>query len=123
MARLAIGCDNQRTGFHSAGHAMKIHQLPMGAHFEYEGEQYVKTGPLFATGRLGPRLIPKYATLKPLGDVVAPPEDKADIALRGHEVAAAFEAFCAECEPLVAEDRRPALAAARGRFLTALGLS
>lgn len=25
---------------------MKIHQLPMGARFEFEGEEYVKTGPL-----------------------------------------------------------------------------
>lgn len=24
---------------------MKIHQLPMGARFAYEGEEYVKTGP------------------------------------------------------------------------------
>jgi len=30
---------------------MKIHQLPQGARFDYEGEEYVKTGPLFATGK------------------------------------------------------------------------
>lgn len=27
---------------------MKIHQLPMGARFEFEGAEYVKTGPLLA---------------------------------------------------------------------------
>ena len=47
---------------------MKIHLLPMGARFVYEGEEYVKTGPLFASGKGGQRLIPKYAVLTPLGD-------------------------------------------------------
>lgn len=43
---------------------MKIHQLPMGARFEYEGQTYVKTGPLLGAGAGGQRLIPKYAVLK-----------------------------------------------------------
>jgi hypothetical protein len=46
---------------------MKIHQLPPGARFEYEGEEYVKTGPLLGTGKGGQRLIPKYAVLKVQG--------------------------------------------------------
>jgi uncharacterized protein (DUF1330 family) len=45
---------------------MKIHQLPMGARFEYEGAEYVKTGPQLASGAGGQKLIPKYAVLKPL---------------------------------------------------------
>ncbi|MCX7162613.1 MAG: hypothetical protein NT083_06165 [Rhodocyclales bacterium] len=32
---------------------MKIHQLPQGARFEYEGSEYVKTGPLSGTGKEG----------------------------------------------------------------------
>jgi len=102
---------------------MKIQQLPMGAHFEYEGEEYVKTGPMFAAGRSGQRFIPKYALLKPLGGAAAPVADRRDIALAGDAVLAAFDAFCAECESLVAEDRRASLVPARERFLTALGLN
>lgn len=45
---------------------MKIHQLPLGARFAYEGAEYVKTGPQLASGPSGQRLIPKYAVLAPL---------------------------------------------------------
>ena len=45
---------------------MKIHQLPIGGRFEYEGVEYVKTAPLFATANGKQRLIPKYAVLKVL---------------------------------------------------------
>ena len=102
---------------------MKIHQLPMGARFEYEGDEYVKSGPLLATGRNGQRLIPKYALLRPLGDVAAPVAQKLVVVLSGDQVLAAFDAFCAECEPLVPADRRAGLASARAGFLSALGLN
>lgn len=38
----------------------------MGARFEYEGVEYVKTGPQLASGPGGQKLIPKYAVLRPL---------------------------------------------------------
>ena len=57
---------------------MKIHQLPQGARFEYEDEEYVKTGPLFGTGKAGQRLIPRYAVLKPLDNIEPVSRPKGD---------------------------------------------
>lgn len=99
---------------------MKIHQLPMGARFEYEGEEYVKTGPLVAAGPKGQRMIPKYAVLKPLAGVAAPAPTPRRETLARADVLAAFEAFYGSCRSLVAEDGRPALDAARASFLKAL---
>jgi hypothetical protein len=99
---------------------MKIHQLPNGARFEYEGEEYVKTGPLFAAGKGGQRLIPKYAVLKPLGAVDGAREKPESDAVSRPKVLKAFESFYAECQSRLPEDQRPALAAARDRFLQAL---
>lgn len=101
---------------------MKIHQLPHGARFEYEGDEYVKTGPLLATGKGGQRLIPKYAVLQPLGEAGGVPPKKAPDALSAARVAEAVEAFCDECRRLVPADRHPALEAARSRLVEALGL-
>lgn len=99
---------------------MKIHQLTNGARFEYEGEAYVKTGPMFATGKGGQRMIPKYAVLKPLGDgEIAPVAQKRD-ALPKASVLDAFDAFYTACQTLLPENRQPALDAARERFLKAL---
>lgn len=98
---------------------MKINQLPMGARFEYEGEEYVKTGPLFATGPLGQRMIPKYAVLKPLGGAAPAAPPKRDSLPRA-EVLKAFDDFHAQCKALVADDRQEALERARGAFLAAL---
>ncbi|MBS1189716.1 MAG: hypothetical protein H6R10_1508 [Rhodocyclaceae bacterium] len=100
---------------------MKIHQLPLGARFEYEGEEFVKTGPMFATAREGgQRLIPKYAQLKVPGDDRAIGDRKAEPLTR-NAVLAAFEDFYSECRRIAPEDRQPELAAARERFLKALG--
>lgn len=98
---------------------MKIHQLPDGARFEYEGEEYTKTGPLSGTGRHGQRLIPRYAVLKPLGDV-PPPAPKKSEAVSRQRVMQAFEAFYAECATLVPAPEREALASARERFVNGL---
>ena len=99
---------------------MKIHQLPQGARFEYEGEEYVKTGPLFASGKAGQRLIPKYAVLRPL-DAVPATKTKADEARlpRRHAVAA-IDAFHAECRQLVPAEHLAALDAAHDRCLAAI---
>ena len=99
---------------------MKIHQLPIGARFEYEGEEYVKTGPMFATGKAGQRLVPKYAVLKPLGDPGAVVEKSMSASVSRAAVLAAFETFSVQCRALVPEDRQGALEAARDGFLKAL---
>lgn len=98
---------------------MKIHQLPQGARFEYEGEEYVKTGPLFATGKAGQRLIPKYAVLKPLGEVAAIPRKASSDSISRAAVLDGFSTFYTDCKALVPEDRQPVLDAARDRFLKA----
>lgn len=101
---------------------MKIHQLPNGARFEYEGDEYVKTGPLLAAGRGGQRLIPRYAVLRPLGEAGGAPPKTAPDALSAARVGAAVEAFCDECRRLLPAERHPALETARGRLLETLGL-
>lgn len=99
---------------------MKIHQLPMGARFEYEGAEYVKTGPLLATGPAGQRLIPKYVVLKPLDGVPVAAQREGRPALPRAEVMAAFAAFHAACRALVPQERQAELEAARDAFLKAL---
>lgn len=102
---------------------MKIHQLPQGARFEYEGEEYVKTGPLFAAGKGGQRLIPKYAVLKPvgaIGAIGANPGKAAGESMSRAAVLEGFATFYTECKTLVPEGRQSMLDAARDRFLRAL---
>ena len=99
---------------------MKIHQLANGTRFEYQGEEYVKTGPLFATGKSGPRLIPKYAVLKPLGETHVSASENKEIRVSKAAVLSAFEAFCEECSALVAADRQSEMEACRHRFLNAI---
>jgi hypothetical protein len=95
---------------------MKIHQLPLGARFEYAGEEYVKTGPLVASGKGGQRLIPKYAVLRVLGEgasaTPAPPRS-----LDRQAVQAAGERFHARCAALVPVEKRAELDAASADFL------
>ncbi|MBL8484685.1 MAG: hypothetical protein JNJ60_21000 [Rhodocyclaceae bacterium] len=100
---------------------MKFQQLPMGARFEYEGKIYVKAGPLTATSEQGGQcMIPRYAVLKPLGDlppVQAPaPRRRLDEAA----VMAAFDEFYRNCHRLVDTNARTALDAARQRFVAQL---
>jgi hypothetical protein len=99
---------------------MKIHQLPLGARFEFEGAEYVKTGPMFATGPAGQRMIPKYAVLKPLGGADAAPEACQSEAVLRAEVLKAFGTFYLRCAALVPEGDRGDLEAARGTFLKTL---
>lgn len=101
---------------------MKLQHLAIGARFEYEGLVYVKTGPLTASSESGgARIIPRYATLKP---VEAPlhQEKQLDLARRdSRAVRAAFDVFYETCNRLVDEGQREALAKARDDFLAALG--
>jgi len=100
---------------------MKIHLLPMGARFELDGEEYVKTGPMLATGKSGQRFIPKYTLLKPLGEGASPAPAASGTAPTPAAVLEAFDAFYANCQTLVPAERHAELDAARAAFLAALG--
>jgi hypothetical protein len=102
---------------------MKIHQIPNGTRFEYEGEEYVKTGPLFAAGKGGQRLIPKYAVLRVLGDVEPVHVAAMAKSIAVDDVELAFEQFYADCKTWVPGSQESALAAARQRFLAAVGIA
>lgn len=101
---------------------MKLQHLAIGARFEYEGAVYVKTGPLTASSEAGgQRMIPRYATLKPL-DVPAAEASQAPVKgrLEAVRVRTAFERFYASCERLVPADSRDELAEARQQFFEAI---
>jgi hypothetical protein len=98
---------------------MKIHQLPMGARFEYAGQAYVKSGPLVATGPDGQRLIPKYAVLKVL-DGSVPKAAVQATPLSRESVLAALADYHATCATLIPQEQSPALDAARAAFLKAI---
>jgi hypothetical protein len=71
---------------------MRIQQLPIGTRFEYNGQEYVKTGPMIGTSDAGQRLIPKHAELRPLDDVETAQEKPSETLLRA-DVLEAFETF------------------------------
>ena len=104
---------------------MKIHQLPNGARFTYQGEEYVKSGPMFGTGKDGQKIIPRYAVLQVLDDPAAalptselPPAPR-DAVSRA-EVLRAFAEFCLHCRALIADDQAGSFERARNQFLNAL---
>lgn len=98
---------------------MKLQQLPLGARFEWDGQVYVKTGPLTAASQSGGnRLIPRFAVLKPLGSDRPPVQKPADPAQQAW--LEAFEAFYRSCQTLVEPHRHPELAQARLSFLAEL---
>lgn len=100
---------------------MKLQHISIGGRFEYEGKVFVKTGPLTATAEQGGQMmIPRYAILKPLDLPAA--ESKPGIRRKLDEttVTNAFSEFYRACSELIDESSRPALDAARQRFLSAL---
>ncbi len=100
---------------------MKLNQLPLGARFEYDGKILTKTGPMTgATEKGGSVFIPKFAVLKAV-DGEAPPPPKASRTVDADTVLAAFEAYHGTAIRLVDEPGRMALAAARARFIAAMG--
>lgn len=101
---------------------MKFTQLPMGARFEFQGQVYVKSGPIAATAESGgQRMIPRYAVLRPLDDFVPEALPRPRRSLDEAAVLAAFEAFHDTCARLLVDDAaRQALVEARARFLAAL---
>ncbi len=109
---------------------MKFQMLAIGACFEFEGKEYVKTGPLTATCDGVQRMIPRFAVLKPL-DTPVEPARKSPRNLDETAVLAAFETFFAESTRLLQTlpadtDQTRAclveLAAARQRFLDVIAL-
>jgi hypothetical protein len=106
--------------FHIPGVVMKLQHLPIGARFEYEGQVFVKTGPLTAASEQGgSRLIPRYATLKPVEAQVAEARGKSrsvDVGV----VRLAFDDFYRSSRELLDEAAWPQLDAARQKFLEAL---
>lgn len=101
---------------------MKFQHLPIGARFEFEGQVYVKTGPIAAASEQGgQRMIPRHAVLRPLDAPVAPSRPVAGRKLDAAKVEAAFAAFCRECLGMIDEPARLEFEAARRRFLDALG--
>lgn len=102
---------------------MKIQHLPIGAHFEFEGQIFVKTGPMMAASEAGgQRVIPRSAFLHPVGSADSA-SAVANSSLERQQVAAAFATFYANCAGLVGENDRRELELARQRFLTALSLT
>lgn len=96
---------------------MKIHQMPIGTRFIYEGEEYTKSGPMVASGPSGQRLIPKHAVLTPVGDASPSNVPPAPDTIARSIVIDAFDSFYGQCERIVPEQRLDALRAARIDFL------
>ncbi len=95
---------------------MKLQYLAIGERFEYEGQVFVKTGPLTASGEIGgQRLIPRHAVLRPVGATTGPAAASAGAG--EDRRLAAFERFYSVCSGLVPPDGQAELAAARQRFL------
>lgn len=101
------------------GDTMRIHQLPLGARFEYQGAEWVKTAPMLASGPGGQRLIPRHAVLKPLDPGVTEPSGSPS--LDRAAVLLAFENFCQTCTPWIPEDHAKAFKQARRAFVDAVG--
>lgn len=96
---------------------MKIHQMPIGTRFLYEGEEYTKTGPMVAAGKSGQRLVPKHAVLTPMGDATTASNIPVTDSIARSIVIDAFDSFYARCERIVPEQRLGDLRAARIDFL------
>lgn len=116
----------------------KFTLLPVGECFEYQGEQYSKTGPLIATNLKDNhrRMIPRSAMVMPLTDtaVPPPPDTSKSTTLDAASTLAAFEHYHCGCldwlrlaekemSSETTEQIRTAMEQARQRFIQDLGLS
>lgn len=100
---------------------MKLHDFATGSRFEYDGQIFVKTGPLTAASENGcQRIIPRYAVLKPLDTGTPASAAAARGKLDKKTVLAAFDHFYQRCSPLVDSAALPELESARQRFIAAL---
>ncbi|WP_374490578.1 hypothetical protein [Zoogloea sp.] len=100
---------------------MKLHQLPNGTRFEFEGQVYSKTGPMTASTDDGKtRMIPRYAVLRPLEGQNLSIEAPAARQLDEKRVLEAFDQFYTVCRRVVDMADHLALEAARRKFLKSL---
>lgn len=101
---------------------MKLHQLAIGARFEYQGKVFTKTGPITATAEPGgQQMIPRYADLRPLDQ--AESEMAPGMAVRKLDplrVRKAFDAFYEISRQQATPSGLAALEAARLEFLRGL---
>lgn len=78
---------------------MKFPQLPVGARFRFQGEDYCKTSPLAASGADGAqRMIPRSALVEPLLD-----DAKAAKKSPATPLHKALNRYHAECRTLLQE--------------------
>ncbi|MBK6907598.1 MAG: hypothetical protein IPH08_11180 [Rhodocyclaceae bacterium] len=99
---------------------MNIEELPFGTCFEYSGDEFIKTGPTYGTGQLGPRQILRNAYLKRIDYVLGTSEQKLTKTVLRSELANTFDSFFTDCQTLVPEDKRIELELLRWRFFRAL---
>ncbi len=110
---------------------MKFQMLSIGDRFEFDGKEYVKTGPLTAENEGRQRMIPRFAVLKPV-DLPVKQARKTDRKLDEAVVLDAFDAFVQDCTSLLqatgadkshTQAWHSALNSARDRFLAELAKS
>lgn len=118
----------------------KFTLVPVGDCFEFQGEQYSKTGPLTATSLKTnrQRMIPRSAMVAPIqagGTVALKQDEPADaFMVNSNDLRNAFEHYHAGCMEWLrmaekelnaetAEQIREALETAQRRFLSDLGLN
>ncbi len=106
---------------------MKFPQLPIGSRFEFEGVQYIKSGPLTATASdgSGQRLIKRSAIVTPLDGRPTEPALQNGL-LERQQVREALQTYQQRSEALLEgrldEESREALQAAWWALEEALGL-
>lgn len=109
----------------------KFTLLAIGEAFEYQGEQYTKTGPLTASRSNGSqRMIPRSAAVAPLSGSASTAAKIEAKQLSVEQVLEAFEHYHKGClewlamtekaDPALAATIREAMTEARERFLTEL---
>ena len=99
---------------------MRLQDLPIGAHFEYQGKVFVKTGPITAASEAGgQQMIPRYADLRPLDPLPEKPP-ASQRSLDEARVRTAFDEFYRTCLRITDDFSRAELEAARRRFIAAL---
>ncbi len=95
----------------------KFYLLPVGQRFEYQGEAYVKTTPLIASGAEGrQKFMPRSATVLPLGEVppaAAEPGRTITVEMAGQALAEYHVVCMGVLERLSAQLEGEALAAAQ----------
>ncbi len=84
---------------------MKFPHLPIGAQFKFESKVYTKVSPLVASAEdgSGQRVIPRYAVLRTIGELVQATAASHSRQLDLDKVRAAFACFEADAMRLLGE--------------------